>query len=100
MNDFNTKFGLFLSGCQEIMNKENLFGKPALEVQPGRRYMKIVARDTDGSSCRVYAFVDKTNGDVLKPASFKQPADHARGNVFDQSNGLAQMSWHGPAYLR
>ena len=47
-----------------------------------------------------YCFVDRTNGDVLKAASWKAPAKHARGNIFDDSNGLKFMSAYGAAYLR
>lgn len=47
-----------------------------------------------------HTFVDTTNGDVLKPASWKTPAKHARGNILDEHNGLRYMSSYGPAYLR
>ena len=60
----------------------------------GKRYIRITC---DRS---VHAFVDKTNGDVLKPASWKAPAKHARGNIFDAKNGLGSMGPFGPAYLR
>lgn len=48
----------------------------------------------------VHCFVDMTTGDVLKPASWKTPAKHARGNIFDAQNGLGSMGEHGPAYLK
>ncbi len=35
-------------------------------------------------------------GDLLKPASWKAPAKHARGNIID---GTAQYDVHGPSYL-
>jgi hypothetical protein len=47
-----------------------------------------------------WAFVDKTTGDVLKAASWKKPAKHARGNIFDEWNGLKSVGPYGPAYLR
>jgi hypothetical protein len=37
---------------------------------------------------------------VLKPAGWKTPAKHARGNIFDDRNGLKHMGMYGPAYLR
>jgi hypothetical protein len=39
-----------------------------------------------------------TNGDVLKPASWKAPAKGARGNIFDEHNGLNRMTEYGPEY--
>ena len=47
-----------------------------------------------------HSFVDIATGDVLKPASWKAPAKHSRGNIFDAQNGLGSMGPHGPAYLR
>jgi hypothetical protein len=40
------------------------------------------------------------NGDVLKAASWRAPAKHARGNIFDEYDGLRNMNEYGPAYLR
>jgi hypothetical protein len=100
MTNLNPKLQSFVSGCQTIIDKENLSSKPVLEVKTGSRYTKLIRRDTVGSSACVFAFVDNTNGDVLKPASFKAPAKHARGNIFDEANGLANMNWTGPCYLR
>ncbi len=66
----------------------------SLGFKAGRRYIRIFR----GNS--VHAFVDMTNGDVLKPASYKAPARHARGNIFDDNNGLGSMGEYGPAYLK
>lgn len=66
----------------------------------------------DGGSrvSSVYAFialVDNTTkalgvvkpGDIHKPATFKAPAKHARGNVFE-ANYRTCLNEHGPVYLR
>ena len=63
-------------------------------TKQGSRYIRIFR----GNS--VHAFVDMTNGDVLKPASWKAPARHPRGNIFDENNGLGSMGEYGPAYLK
>lgn len=56
----------------------------------GRRYIRIFTVPTlDGQEGRgksVFAFVDKETGDILKPASWRKPAKHARGNVLDMSS--------------
>jgi len=39
-------------------------------------------------------------GDVMKPATWKAPARHARGNIYDDYNGLENACSYGPGYLR
>jgi hypothetical protein len=72
--------------------------KPTFEASFGTRYVRVFR--SSSSSHSVHAFVDRTNGDVLKPATFRAPAKHARGNLFDSQNGLGSMGEYGPAYLR
>jgi hypothetical protein len=67
---------------------------PAIHANDGRRYIKVIRSDS------VHAFIDKTNGDVLKPATWRAPAKHARGNIFHEDNGQGCMGPYGPAYLR
>ena len=61
-------------------------------IARGRKYAKIV----NGGS--VYCFVDRTNGDILKAASWKAPAKHARGNIYD-ADPLKGVGPYGAAYL-
>lgn len=71
-----------------------------LQVKKGQKYIKII----DGSS--VWGFVSLIEGvnkgslvlkgDLLKPASYKSPAKHSRGNIFD---GSAKWEFFGPSYL-
>jgi hypothetical protein len=71
-----------------------------LYVQPGRRYIRVVKQyDPPNGQRLVHCFVDKTNGDVLKSASWKKPAKYARGNIFDQHNGLNGVTAYGGKYL-
>lgn len=70
-----------------------------LEVKPGKKYFKLVSRDTNGSGGSVWAFVDKTTGEIFKPASYAAPAKHARGNVQDPKT-YQNYPWTGPFYLR
>jgi hypothetical protein len=90
----------FMAGLQEKMNAHyaanySNLKPPVMEVQHGQRYVKVVRK---GES--VYAFIDKENGDVLKPASWKAPAKHARGNIFKPDNGLGCCGPYSVAYLR
>lgn len=70
-----------------------------VEVREGRKYWKVVMR-TPGSSGSVYAFVDKSTGDIFKPASWKAPAKHARGSIFAADGGLGCCGQYSVAYLR
>ncbi len=93
---FDEKFPTFFAGVVKMLNEHqsrvNVFQEIALTE--GKRYSKIVV----GNS--VWCFVDKTTGDVLKPASWSAPAKHARGNIADDYNGLKYLTPYGPAYLR
>jgi hypothetical protein len=95
--NFDDAFKSFFAGCEKI-NNDNCdrqgFSRDGFRFETGTRYVKVI-RDTS-----VHCFVDTKNGDVLKAASWKAPAKHARGNIFDSKNGLGSMGEYGPAYLR
>lgn len=122
--DFAEKLTTFLEGCQQVIDAANLVFDERLEIRSGTsKYLAIdrqaYDRDT-GQKLRsggVYCFVasvDSTTkglgtvkrGDVLKPATYKAPAKHARGNIFDEHNGLmgsdgkTPIQWTGPHYLK
>ena len=97
--DFETRFALFFSGCVEINRSYMSICYPNMKPEvfdytKGRRYIRVIR----GGSA--HCFVDTTNGDVLKASSWTAPAKHARGNIFDEKNGLGSMGEYGPAYLR
>jgi len=93
----------FVARCQAVLDAHREKNFPTLDrkvlvIQPGRRYFKIVESE-NGEHRSVWAFVDK-NGDVLKPASWRAPAKHARGNIFDDNEGMGSIGPYGPAYLK
>ena len=104
MNDFETAFDSFLKSCQELMDDhmKQFSWECVLFVKSGRRYAKIIAKDVHDknryNSQRMWAFIDKTNGDILKPAGWKTPAKHARGNIYEEDRMLF-MTPYGPAYM-
>lgn len=74
---------------------------PIIETHKGSRYAKLVRKDSaDARYGSVHCFVDLTNGDVLKAATFKAPAKHARGNLNDADGGRSAMNQYGANYLR
>lgn len=83
--------------------------------ESGTKFARVMSTEIglDGRESRasIYCFIaleDSTTkalgsvkrGDVMKPASWKAPAKHARGNLFDSDNGLKNCSEYGPAYMR
>lgn len=64
--------------------------RKVITVNKGKKYAKLVATDTGRY---VYGFIDLTNGDLLKAASWKAPAlNFPRGNI--HANDLACCKEH------
>ena len=71
-----------------------------LTVEVGQKYIRL----WQGTSC--WGFISRVDGDLkgspikkgdlLKAATWKAPAKHARGNIID---GTARYSTYGPEYL-
>ena len=61
------------------------------------KFTKVFINEPGGNK-RIYCFIDRNNGDILKPATFSAPAKGARGNIFDADHGMKRMGPHGPAY--
>jgi hypothetical protein len=74
--------------------------KTELTVEIGNKFIRL----WDGTSC--WGFISRVDGDLkgspikkgdlLKAASWKAPAKHARGNITD---GTARYGVYGPEYL-
>ena len=70
-------------------------------VEVGNKFIRI----WHGSSC--WGFISRVDGDLkgspikkgdlLKAATWKAPAKHARGNIID---GTAQYGVYGPSYIK
>ena len=102
--DFDTAFKLFLTGAQKICNDYKkaegggkAFGK-ILTFSKGKKYIRIIAVPEMGAGKSAWAFINIENGDVLKVASWKAPAKKARGNIYDNKNGLGRITPYGPEY--
>ena len=69
------------------------------EIQTGRKYHKIYCKNQG-----VHAFVNKTTGEVFKPASWKAPAKHVRYDlriINDRERCFSNADWAGGyLYLR
>jgi hypothetical protein len=94
--DFGAALAAWLNKANAVVAKDR--SGVTLTAQKGGRYVKILENEA-GRVRSVFAFIDK-NGDILKPSSWKQPAKHARGNIFDEHGGTKSVDAYGPAYLR
>jgi hypothetical protein len=67
----------------------------------GPKYVKIVAMTTGSpiGGGSAFCFLDRSNGDVLKSASWRAPAKTARGNIHAGPSGYG-LTRYGAAYLR
>lgn len=117
----------YLDHANQVVKAAKLF-RPSKVVlrSPGRETLNTTKYvvldheqfDEDGklASRSVFAFIaakdvstkslgDVKQGDILKPATWKAPAKHARGNLFDAFNGTmgadgaTPLEWTGPHYL-
>ena len=103
---FDEAMDTLLVKIQEDYNKwgsrANIDKKMDLSLKPGRKFIKVI----EGN--RVWGFVAKVDGvhkgvpmlkgDILKAATWSQPAKHSRGSIFDKEMHKS-FSWTGPNYL-
>lgn len=116
-SDFNHALSEFLKYCNTLLAER--FKKPRedmswhyiLEPISGSRYVKLVNGSmllsddeqppkslSNYTSRSAWAFIDKTNGDILKPASWSAPAKHARANIYNKDT-WGNVTSYGPKYL-
>ena len=94
MDDVNTNISAYYK-----QNLSNLTPE-LLTIDVGRKFIRLWA----GTRC--WGFISRVDGDhkgapikkgdLLKPATWKAPAKHARGNI---SDGTAKWSYIGVEYL-
>ena len=76
---------------------------PLIILEEGTRYIKVTKQDRslEGrlGNKSVHTFIDKTNGDILKAATYKAPAKNGvRGNIFKDFETV--IDHFGAKYLR
>jgi len=110
---FEQRLASFMAAAQTVIDihMENSFPNAhyvvKLSVEGGTKYLKIVRREfmkadgqPYGQGASVHCFVSTVDGSVLKAATWKAPAKHARGNIFADDFGAGCMNPYGAAYLR
>jgi hypothetical protein len=101
--NFETALASFMAQLSEMMNTHrkanfpNITGDIKIGRDPGGvKFIRITKEDTQKS---VYCFVEVATGNIMKAASFKAPAKHARGNIFN-ANPLDGCGPYGVQYLK
>lgn len=106
--DFTADLNSFVAYCQnqhdkhmEESYKNNSYPAPksVYEIINGSKYSKVIVRDENQSSGSAYCFVEKTTGNIYRPASWNAPAKHARANIYSKESWVA-AGVYGIAYLR
>ena len=101
---FDEAMNVLLDNIQKDYAKLGMTHRTSLDLslKPGRKFIKVV------EGTRVWGFiaiVDGTHkgvpmlkGDILKAATWRAPAKHSRGSIFDKEMHKS-FSWTGPNYL-
>lgn len=81
--NFDSALKAFLKGAQDIIDADYKLNYPNLKpnilvTTSGKKYVKVISKAQSGSGTSAWAFIDKSNGDILKPATWAAPAKHAR----------------------
>lgn len=99
VDGFKEAFEIFIkewdSVSKEMFEKsfENLTYHP-IETKINRKWAKV---SREGS---VLAFVNTENGEIMKPASWRAPAKHARGNIFSDKKGMEAVQISSICHIR
>ena len=99
---FEKALTAWVAHCQGLVSthfKDNLsnLSIPEISFTVGRKYVKVISED---NQTFVWAFINMENGDIMKPASWKAPAKHARGNIYADDKGHNCVTAHGVVYMR
>jgi hypothetical protein len=103
MENFDAKVESFRCKLEAMLaehriKNKNVSDSPIIKMEHGSKYIRIVFYTCYGNRT-VYGFIDKTNGDLLKAASWKVPAKTKRGSIFNE-NPLDGCNEYGMVYLR
>jgi len=107
--DFETALEAFRNTAETVIREHFdrmgfTFGVPHVEIRSrDKRYVKLVRFDVHTSTGEIpqpcaLSFVEIDTGDIFKPATFKSPAEHPRGNIYTEDNGRSSMTATGDIF--
>ena len=97
-NNFKETLESFIAECQTLVTDKYKVYSNVLLVKYGKKYAKIITSRDGVTVESAWAFINISNGDILKPASWSAPAKHARGNIYND-NRMQSVDAYGPNYL-
>lgn len=105
--EFEERFALFMDALTAYINecdKEFLekFNKiyRVVGYERGIKFIRIVVTHPEGGQRSVYCFLDY-QGNIYKAASWRSPAKHIRGSIFEDHFSIGRaLGSYGAAYLR
>lgn len=56
-----------------------------VDVMEGKKFFKLILNSAFNNSVSTYCFIDKDNGNIIKPASTTSPSKYIRGNILDEN---------------
>lgn len=83
------EFRAVVASLQEYQPKD----VTGIYAEYGRKYCKISVGNI------IHCFINLDNGDILKAATYKAPAKHARGNIFSEDCGRSAITQYGANYI-
>ena len=105
--EFETQLEAFRAVAEGVVREHfrsngYTFAVPNVEIaKGGRKFIKLLRTESNPETSEqqgqtfVHSFVEVATGDIRKAASFKAPAKHARGNIWDDDAGRSSMSRQG-----
>ncbi len=77
---------------------------PTIEIKEGSKYYQVWKRDADYVSHQarsIHAFINKINGDIYLPATWRAPAKIVSGNIFDKNYSIGKsVGMYGVVYIK
>lgn len=96
MNNFREALSEWMQRAQAIIDKAAADGNPSGKIEAmtsGKKYIRIV-----NNNSYVYAFIERSTGNVLFPGGWKAPTKRVTGNIYEI--GKEGVDWHGALYAR
>lgn len=99
LNELERRRIIFLQHLKGTCTPDNV----NINVINSKKYIKVYISgylSKPGYGKYIHSFIDKSTGDILKPASSKAPAKGVRGNIFNNFGFDAFDSSYNIRYLR
>lgn len=98
-DDREVRLNDFIEFINSKLKQEKFFDHTQISSEIGKKYIKIIKTEY-GNQRSVYFFLDM-EGNIFKAASWKAPAKHKRGSIFDENYGWGKsFGPYGASYLR